>query len=171
MNAARNALLVAALFAILIVGYQIAHEDRFEQPSRFSTGDQSAPDATLLRGQTTGPVSEQFTLCDGSVRVNCVVDGDTFWFRGEKIRIADIDTPEIVSPRCAQERHLGEVARDRLLILLNLGPFNIQSDGRNTDRYGRKLRIVSRSGKSIGEQLVEEGVARRWNSPRRNWCE
>ncbi len=42
----------------------------------------------------------RFSLCDGPVRVNCVVDGDTFWFRGDKIRIADIDAPEIVSPRC-----------------------------------------------------------------------
>nr|MDX8317344.1 thermonuclease family protein [Agrobacterium rosae] len=37
--------------------------------------------------------SETFSMCNGGHRITCVVDGDTFWFRGEKIRIADIDTP------------------------------------------------------------------------------
>lgn len=171
MKSSRNALVVAALFAILIVGYRLAHKDRFEQQTSVLTRDQSAADTTLPRGQTTSLVSEQFTLCEGSVRINCVVDGDTFWLHGEKIRIADIDTPEIVSPKCAQERRLGEVAHDRFLVLLNLGPFNIRSDGRNADRYGRKLRIIFRSGKSIGDQLVAEGLARRWNTQKRNWCE
>ena len=32
-----------------------------------------------------------FALCAGPVRANCVVDGDTFWFRGEKIRIGGVD--------------------------------------------------------------------------------
>lgn len=171
MKAPRNALLVAALFAVLIVGYRIAHQDNFGLRSWVSREEQSVVDTTMRRTQTTGPVSERFTLCEGSIRVNCVVDGDTFWLAGEKIRIADIDTPEIFSPKCAEERSLGETARDRLLTLLNLGPFDLQSDRRNTDRYGRKLQIVSRSGKSLGEQLVEEGLARRWNTPKRNWCE
>jgi endonuclease YncB( thermonuclease family) len=39
-----------------------------------------------------------------------VVDGDTFWFRGEKIRIADIDTPELSPPRCERERERGLAA-------------------------------------------------------------
>lgn len=170
MKAPRNALLVAVLFAILIVGYRIVHEDGFGLRSWVSGEHQSVADTTQPRRQTTGPVSGDFGLCEGAIRVNCVVDGDTFWLGGEKIRIADIDTPEIFSPKCAEERHLGEAARNRLLTLLNLGPFDIQPDRRNTDRYGRKLRVVSRSGKSLGDQLVEEGLARRWNTPKRNWC-
>lgn len=112
----------------------------------------------------------RFSLCDGPVRVNCVVDGDTFWFRGDKIRIADIDAPEIVSPRCRDERHAGELARDRLLVLLNAGAFSLSSGWRDMDRYGRKLRTVERAGRSIGEMLVEDGLARRWNEARRDWC-
>jgi len=42
--------------------------------------------------------SPQFAIC-GTVRRTCVVDGDTFWLDGNKIRIADIDTPEISQPR------------------------------------------------------------------------
>ena len=116
------------------------------------------------------PVAATFTLCDGPVRTTCVVDGDTFWFRGDKIRIADIDAPEIVAPRCRDERQVGELARDRLLVLLNAGAFSLSSGWRDTDRYGRKLRTVERAGRSIGEMLVEDGLARRWGEPRRDWC-
>lgn len=33
-------------------------------------------------------------FCTGNVRHSCVVDGDTLWIEGEKIRLADIDAPE-----------------------------------------------------------------------------
>ena len=112
----------------------------------------------------------QFTLCEHSARVNCVVDGDTFWFRGEKIRIADIDAPETSEPRCNAERQVGQVARDRLLDMLNDGAFSFSTVGRDKDRYGRMLRTVWRSNISFGEQLVVDGLAARWNAPRRNWC-
>ncbi|WP_027584514.1 thermonuclease family protein [Bradyrhizobium sp. Ai1a-2] len=115
-------------------------------------------------------LSVRFTLCDGPIRVNCVVDGDTFWFRGDKIRIVDIDAPEIFSPRCRSEKQIGEIARDRLLALLNAGGFTLVSGWRDTDRYGRKLRTVTRADRSLGEKLVEEGLAWRWNEPRRDWC-
>ena len=41
---------------------------------------------------------------------------------------------------------------------------------RDTDRYGRKLRVVERDGVSLGETLVAEGLARRWEGRRRPWC-
>lgn len=43
-------------------------------------------------------LSAQFSLCGENRRVNCVVDGDTFWFQHNKIRIADIDAPELSPP-------------------------------------------------------------------------
>lgn len=45
----------------------------------------------------------QFTRCSGPVRVSCVVDGDTFWYRGAKIRIADINAPEVSEPHCRSQ--------------------------------------------------------------------
>lgn len=115
-------------------------------------------------------LAARFARCDETSRVNCVVDGDTIWFRSEKIRIADIDAPEIFSPRCHDERSIGEASRDRLLELLNGGSFTLVADRRDTDRFGRKLRTVTRYGKSLGVMLVQEGLARRWNGPRRDWC-
>ena len=70
--------------------------------------------------------SPQFDIC-GSIRRTCVVDGDTFWLDGVKIRIADIDTPEISEPRCDYEYQLGMRATHRLVELLNAGPFSLSS--------------------------------------------
>ncbi|MXO71758.1 thermonuclease family protein [Altererythrobacter buctensis] len=105
------------------------------------------------------------------VRRTCVVDGDTFWLEGVKIRIADIDTPEISEPRCDAEYALGIRARDRLRDLLNEGPFALEPVGtRDEDQYGRKLRVVIREGNSLGDRLVAEGPARTWTGRREPWC-
>jgi len=150
----------------------ISHDERFGRPD--------APQLTqkphLARQPDWDPpryvdtLNASFALCDGPVRANCVVDGDTFWFRGDKIRVADIDAPEIFSPHCPAERQVGDLARDRLLALLNDGEFSLTAGWRDEDRYGRKLRTIWRSGKSLGEHLVEEGLARRWDSPWIDWC-
>ncbi|MFZ5690293.1 MAG: thermonuclease family protein [Pseudomonadota bacterium] len=112
-----------------------------------------------------------FSICGIGRRTDCVVDGDTFWFRGAKIRIADIDAPELSPPRCQREADLGEAAKRRLHTLLNAGPFTLAAGARDQDQYGRKLRTVSRGGRSIGDMLIAEGLARRWNGPRQSWCE
>lgn len=99
-----------------------------------------------------------------------MVDGDTIWLEGTKIRIADINTPETSSPDCAAEKTLGNKATQRLVQLLNQAPFDLASVDRDEDRYGRKLRIITRGGQSLGDQLVSEGLAEEWNGRRRNWC-
>lgn len=118
-----------------------------------------------------GSSLHSFALCEGPIRQTCVVDGDTFWLDGAKIRIADIDTPEISSPRCPSEYDLGMRATYRLAELLSQGPFEMQAwPGRDEDGYGRKLRVVVRQGRSLGDQLVEEGLARTWTGRREPWC-
>jgi endonuclease YncB( thermonuclease family) len=121
--------------------------------------------------EPSGQVSRTFTICDTVRHTNCVIDGDTFRLDGTKIRIADIDAPEIHPSRCAREEQLGQAAKQRLLVLLNAGPFELQSSGLDHDRYGRDLREIVRDGASLGEQLVREGLARRWDGHRRPWCE
>ena len=98
-----------------------------------------------------------------------IVDGDTFWLGGEKIRVADIDTPELRG-RCAEEKALAVRATDRMEALLNEGPFELHRVGRDEDRYGRKLRVVTRDGRSLGDRLVAEGLARTWTGRREPWC-
>ena len=115
--------------------------------------------------------SGQFNICVTSIRITCVVDGDTIWYQGSKIRVEDIDAPEIFSPKCASEKALGERAKHRLLELLNAGPFQLVRHGdRDKDRYGRLLRTIERNGHSLGMILVSEGLARRWDGARHPWC-
>ncbi|HEV2817813.1 MAG TPA: thermonuclease family protein [Allosphingosinicella sp.] len=100
-----------------------------------------------------------------------VIDGDTFDMGATRIRIADIDTPEL-NGRCAEESARAARATARLGALLAAGPFELHpaGDGRDADGYGRRLRIVTRHGRSLGEQLVAEGLARRWTGRREPWC-
>ena len=114
--------------------------------------------------------ARSFGLCVTGGGTNCVVDGDTFWIDGDKVRMADIDAPETHPPRCAEEKRLGEAATARLRALLNAGPVTLVPADRDTDRYGRKLRIVERDGRSLGAVLVSEGLAREWGGRREPWC-
>lgn len=118
------------------------------------------------------PVSAAFGLCHGGGGGDCVVDGDTFRIGGVKIRIADIDTPETHPARCPREARLGAAATRRLQALLNGGGVTLAAIDRDADRYGRKLRIVSVDGRGVGETLVAEGLARRYEGGRRaGWCD
>lgn len=124
-----------------------------------------------LRGGTAEPMSVSFSMCHAGGGTNCVVDGDTIWLQGVKIRIADIDAPETHPSRCAREADLGNRATQRLHDLLNAGSFTVERYGsRDTDKYGRELRVVKRNGRSLGQILVEEGLARAWDGARHPWC-
>ncbi len=113
----------------------------------------------------------KYPKCASGARYNCVVDGDTLWINGQKVRVADIDAPEISTPKCASELALGDKATERLIELVNEGPFQLQAwPGRDTDRYGRKLRVLVRDGRSLGDRLVSEGLARTWSGRREPWC-
>ncbi len=140
------------------------------------SGVLGVPAPTLVRGSAafarsaSDTEAASFAFCHNGGGTNCVVDGDTIWYRGTKIRIADIDTPETHQPKCAAEAELGAAATRRMLQLVNAGPFTLQSIDRDQDRYGRKLRILSRGGQSLGNILVEEGLARYYAGGRRSWC-
>jgi endonuclease YncB( thermonuclease family) len=55
--------------------------------------------------------------------------------------------------------------------LMTAGPFTVTPTcGRDEDRDGRKLRLIERAGRSVGDALVAEGLARRWDGARRSWC-
>jgi endonuclease YncB( thermonuclease family) len=111
-----------------------------------------------------------FTMCVRASEQNCVIDGDTIRYRGMKIRLEDIDAPEAFSPKCVTEAIRARQATQRLLELMNAGPFQLVGGGRDEDRYGRKLRVIQRHGRSLGDTLIAEGLARRWDGARRSWC-
>jgi micrococcal nuclease len=117
------------------------------------------------------PASKRsFGFCHVGGGYNCVVDGDTLYLEGVKIRIADIDAPETHEPKCASEKELGDRATQRLNRLVNSGEVTLSTIARDKDRYGRKLRIVMVDGVSVGDTLVGEGLARWYEGGRRPWC-
>lgn len=112
-----------------------------------------------------------FGLCHSSYANDCVIDGDTIQYRGQRIRMIDYDAPEVGEPKCASEAALGDRATLRLLDLLNGGRVEVRSAGsRDEDRYGRKLRLVLVDGRSVGDTLTAEGLAWPWEGHRHFWC-
>ena len=99
-----------------------------------------------------------------------VHDGDTIRCGAERVRIADIDAPELPdSPKCRDYRaryawydfRKGALSRDALRHFLAKGHVTIQRQG--IDRYGRTLALVRVNGMDAGEWLISQGLARRWN--------
>ena len=112
----------------------------------------------------------RFGFCHVGGGTNCVVDGDTIWIRGQKVRVADIDAPETHDYRCQGEEVLGNRATQRLIQLVNSGSVTMRPIDRDEDVYGRKLRIVMVDGTSVGDTLVSEGLARYYEGGRKPWC-
>jgi len=126
---------------------------------------------TLQHRTAHALVGGAVVACGRVAGETCVVDGDTIEHRGQRIRLADINTPEIGGHQCARELALGLEAKQRLIELMNQGPFEIvQRDRRDADSYGRKLRVIERDGRSLGVRLVDEGLAEHWIGYRRDWC-
>ncbi len=190
----RSVVTGATLFAagLVAAGLALPFDDR-SAPMSIVHGERAGtPEVTVFRGgnargtgATTVPtaaslrpafpaatiVDARFTRCQWPPYEICVVDGDTFYLNGTPVRVADIDAPEIGSPACPAEAHAGDLAAQRLLALLNEGPFAVApSEGATHDRHGRALRILRRDGVSLGAVLVGEGLARRWDGPDIDWC-
>ncbi len=108
-----------------------------------------------------------FGYCGQGEHINCVADGGTFWYKGEKIDIADVVAPGIEAAHCDNEKRLGFAAKLRLLNILNSGSFSMNPAGQ--PGKGGTPHVVSREGRSIGVQMINEGLARK---PGANgaWC-
>lgn len=106
-------------------------------------------------------------ICGGSARYNCVVDGDTIWLKGEKIRLETFNTPEF-GGKCRREINLASRAQRRLSQLLSKNAFTAERSGH--DRFGRRLATIKIGGRDVGAILIAEGVAHRWNGYRQHWC-
>ena len=156
-----------AIGSVILIGYGVSTA---YGPMAIGTGASSGEASSAPVAGPEDTLSARFGICDGGNRNNCVVDGDTIWFAGDKIRVLDINTPEISNPQCDRELELGRAATQRLLQLLNDGPFSLESGPEETDHYGRKLRRITRGGQSLGDILVAEGLAETWQGHRSGWC-
>ena len=171
----RRVFAVAALVVLAIVflyGRDFSRTEGAVEPPPADVQERARPESANY-GDTSasalGVDTGRFEICARD-RYHCVIDGDTFILDGVHVRIADIDAPEVGSAKCEYERKLGLRAKSRLAELLNEGPFRLQSIDRDVDRYGRKLRVVVRNGHSLGDDLIKEGLARKWGGGKKPWC-
>ena len=90
--------------------------------------------------------------------VSKVVDGDTITMsNGEKVRLLQIDTPELASKECYADQ-----ARIALVKLLSQsGKVTLTTDPNldKVDRYGRSLRYVFIGKTNVNLKLAEIGAA------------
>lgn len=106
-----------------------------------------------------------------------IIDGDTFeqgWrvrIEPARYRLAGIDTPETRGAKCAGEKALGKKAADRLRALLAGKHLRLRVHHAR-EKYGRQIASVTRGGRDVGETLIAEGLARRYDGKRRRspWC-
>jgi endonuclease YncB( thermonuclease family) len=106
--------------------------------------------------------------CGKGPRIDCIVDGDTLWLNGEKIRLAGIDAPE-PHGRCVAESRISARASARLKQLVEAGGWTIERTGR--DRFGRTLARFRTAQGTFGEVLVREGLAKVWHGHKARWCD
>lgn len=99
----------------------------------------------------------------------CVVDGDTVWLRGEKIRLSGIDAPEKHKPQCRYEADLANEATIKLRDLLSDNKWRLVRTGQ--DRYGRTLGTFHTVTSTIGDEPISAGLARKWQGRRMPWCQ
>jgi endonuclease YncB( thermonuclease family) len=108
-----------------------------------------------------------FGYCGQGEHMNCVGDGGIFWYKGEKILVADMVVPDVGAARCEGERRIGFAAKSRLLKFLNAGPFIMNAAGKPASSGAPH--VISRGGRSLGTQLIAEGLARKPGAAGR-WC-
>ena len=141
-------------------------------PQRFYSPTRALTLAALLPaafGPPSATAAEAWHVCQpDEIRVTCIVDGDTFWFHGEKMRLLDVDTPAL-DGACRRERRLAAQATDLLLSLAASGIVAITRHG--FDDYGRTLVRVETRGGKVGPTMLAHGLADRFGDGIwTKWC-
>jgi endonuclease YncB( thermonuclease family) len=115
-------------------------------------------------------------ICTGGNRaerkVTCVVDGDTIWQEGVKMRLLEIDTPETFEAQCDREKHLGEKAKLRLQALMSKG-YRLADSGTKdrTSDHRNLVHVILPDGRDAGKVLITEGLAQTWPNKGNRWCD
>lgn len=101
-----------------------------------------------------------------------IIDGDTFRLGSERVRILNIDAPEMPAhARCDAEGYLALAAKDRLSVTLLEAGKGLSVERHGRDRYGRTLALIRVSGADVGEILIKAHLAVPWGGKRHQWCQ
>ena len=102
-------------------------------------------------------------------------DGDTCYVtidgQNEKIRLLELDTPEISKPKCDAELELGLKARDYLNNLIqNAETIEFKTDY-EMDYFGRILSYLNIDGNDVSALLVKNGLGVVYKKGHKmDWC-
>jgi micrococcal nuclease len=100
-----------------------------------------------------------------------VIDGDTLAFGHERVRIANLDAPEIGrNARCKLEQRRGEAARAFARALIRDSETVEIVDWQGVDRFGRIVASVLVDNRDFAETMIDAGHARVWRGRSSNWC-
>jgi endonuclease YncB( thermonuclease family) len=124
----------------------------------------------------------------GAIQPNSVqvIDGDTIRVNGHSYRLVGIDAPES-GPRakCAAERDKAARATRRLREIVEGGALRLErvscncapgTEGTESCNYGRYCVLLTAVGRDIGQMLISEGLAKRYDCsaghcpPKQSWC-
>lgn len=150
--------IACALAGAGVIGWKLAPEPPSDSGGRPVSLVSAQPAAATVR----------IPICGSGKRITCVVDGDTIWYQGEKIRLEGFNAPE-VQGACNRETTLARKATERLRAILSAQPFTISRNGK--DRYGRTLATIRNSHGDIGRAMIAEGLAHEWRGFKESWCE
>lgn len=97
------------------------------------------------------------------------VDGDTIDCGGRRIRIVNIDAPELHGA-CPAEIQAAERAKLAALIAMETATVRVVPE-KGRDKYGRTLAHVAIDGRDLGDTLVSQNLARPYSGgARKGWC-
>jgi endonuclease YncB( thermonuclease family) len=142
-------------------------------------------DPNLVESQAK---SVNFTSSTPANMVRRVIDGDTVRIQGmsQNTRLVGFNAPETLKAQCSNEAKLGQTAKSRLLELVSRADvqFNLVScacrpgtEGTKQCNYGRACGQLFVGGQDVGEILISEGLAARFQcgahscpSTPKPWC-
>ena len=102
-------------------------------------------------------------------------DGDTCYVTVDgantKIRLLELDTPEISKPKCEAELKLGLTARDYLDNLITMASTVEFKTVYEEDYFGRILSYLIIDGEDVSAKIVENNLGVVYNrNNKKDWC-
>ena len=102
-------------------------------------------------------------------------DGDTCYVtidnQKEKIRLLELDTPEISKPKCEKEYLRGIEARDFINQLIEDANSIIIETDYSKDYFGRTLAYLIVDGVDVSSLMIEKGLGVKYQKGiKNNWC-
>ena len=89
-----------------------------------------------------------------------VTDGDGIRVAGQEVRLAELDAPEWDQKAKHRDGYwFNHGKRVKSALIREIGGKHVRVSVKGTDKFGRRLGIVTCKGRDIGEWLVREGHA------------